>query len=79
MVVKDIKDKVLRFAFCVFRSCVTVGDSEQIVFDEAVPNSVRKNRLLLEFIAGENDKAAATVCITPLLKISTSFPVINGG
>ena len=59
-------DRMLRFSFCVIQCSVNISDNEHVIYEESEPNSVRKNRPLLEFIGDDNEKAAAKLCVTAI-------------
>ena len=61
-----LPDKALRFSFCVISCSVETKDKDFVLYQEEYPNSVRKNRPLLEALADENSSATAAVCIDPI-------------
>ena len=65
---RALPDKAFRACFCIFRITVLLEDDELVVYEEPAPNSVRRNRPLLEAIADENDHTSSLVCIVPFEK-----------
>ena len=63
---RPLPDKAFRAAMCIFRVDAIKGDRVVTVFEEPEPNSIRRNRPILEAIADENDRPSAILCMVPL-------------
>ena len=64
----SVPDKKLRFSFCVLESVALIKGKKHILYKEENPNSVRRNRPLLEVLGDVNDKESVAMAISPLEK-----------